>query len=595
MRFVWFMLVVAGWGIAAAEVPGIHARELASHRSIAPLAVYDNGPVAYAGEMGSPIVNKRVFGYLPYWANDTANLKYALLTDILFFSCELAASGALGDCHGWPDAAPIAEAQGYGVKVHLVVTGFDKATVLALVGSEAQKATFFAATYALVRDAGADGLNIDFEISSGDDSVAIADFFADLAGYFHSRDAALEVSAALWAVDWQDTFEIGDMGGMDHFFIMAYDYHWKGGDPGPVSPLRSGAPWATGGICVTRSYEDYAAKLGGTGLARLILGFPYYGYDWPSTSDAVPGTQTANGVAALYSAIDMTDATYDDGSGTVYKAYQSGGWHQLWFDNPDTFAQKLAFVNDNPSGGAGMWALTYDGTADDYWRELAAAFTDRVAGSAADPVIADIFPFVHESTTYYYMSDEFDAYTCDNYENSAALNEEGPEMLYELRLKGSGTLTLTLTKGEGSDAAAREDLDIHLLRSLSPDDCIDRDHLTLTAQLDAGTYYAAVDTYVNGDGVRMGGAYRLEAAWESDDDSVTVDDDSMAGDEMDDMDSVDIVDDMAEMDMVDTDMSDDSYEPISSMESIPSTDDIPVADSDSAGASGGCGCELLIN
>lgn len=586
--------------------PGIHTRELSAHRAALPLALYDNAPVARFGELGGPLVGKRVFGYMPYWTNDTENLKYALLTDILFFSCELGTSGALGDCHGWPDAAPIAEAHSYGVKVHLVVTGFDKATVLALVGSETQKATFFAATYALVHDADADGLNIDFEISSGSDSAAIADFFADLADYFHSRDATLETSAALWAVDWQDTFAIGDMGGMDHFFIMAYDYHWKGGDPGPVSPLVSHAPWSEGGICVTRSYEDYAEKLGGTGLDRLIVGLPYYGYDWPSTSAAVPGTQTANGVAALYSAIDMAGATYDDGSETVYKAYQSGGWHQLWFDTPETFAAKLSYVASTAAGGAGMWALNYDGAADDYWRELATAFTDRVAGSVADPVVADTFPFTHESNTYYYMSDAFDSYICENYENSAALNEEGPEMLYELRLKGSGTLTLTLTKGEGIDATAREDLDIHLLRSLSPDDCIDRDHITLTAQLDAGTYYAAVDTYVNGDGVRMGGGYRFEASWESDDDSLTDDgsptDDGEGG-------MLDEMDEMDEMDMVDTDMSDESYEstsstesisstddqPDESTESIPSTDDIPVTDVDDHAAFGGCGCELLTN
>ncbi|HNT28038.1 MAG TPA: glycoside hydrolase family 18 protein [bacterium] len=478
-----------------------------------------------------------MFGYLPYWTNDTRHLRYSLLSDIAFFSCELGVNGALGDCHGWPAAAPIAEAHGYGVKVHLVVTGFDKATVLDLAKSDGQKNTFFAETYAKVHDAGADGLNIDFEISSGDDSTVIAQFFNDLADYFHSRDASLEVSAALWAVDWQDTFSIGSMTGVDLFFVMAYDYHWKGGDPGPVSPLISQSPWPTGGICVTRSYDDYAAKLGDTGLERLILGFPYYGYDWPTTSDAVPGTRTANGVAALYENIDMDGAIYDTASRTVYRAYQDGGWHQRWFDTPATFAEKLAFVNDNPSGGAGMWALNYDGASDEFWHEIARAFTDDVPGPPDDPITVTAFPFAHDGNTYRYRSDSFDAYICDNQPDSAGINEEGPETVYELTIDTAGTLTATLTARAGEGATDREDLDLHLLWTLSSGDCLTRAHVSFNEHLPAGVYYLVVDSYVTADGVRKGGPYRVELSFSPDEtpDDGMPDTDTPNGDDTDEL------------------------------------------------------------
>lgn len=528
--------------IAMAGATGIHERELAAHRTVEPLRLYGPSPTLRFAEKGAPIVEKRVFGYLPYWTNDTEHLRYPLLTDIAFFSCELGVSGALGDCHGWPAAAPIAEAHAYGVKVHLVVTGFDKTTVLDLVKSTGQKNTFFAATYAKVHDAGADGLNIDFEISSGDDSAVIAQFFNDLADYFHSRDASLEVSAALWAVDWQNTFAIGSMSKMDLFFVMAYDYHWKGGEPGPVSPLISQSPWPTGGICVTRSYNDYASKLGGTGLERLVLGSPYYGYDWPTTSATVPGTKTANAVAALVKDIDMADAIYDAGSETVYRAYQDGGWHQLWFDTPETFAKKLEFVRDNPSGGAGMWALTYDGAADEFWREIAQALTAPVGGSPDDPVIVPSFPFLHDGNTYRYRSDSFDAYTCENYPNSAGINEEGPEIVYELTLDTAGTLTATLAAGAGEGAEDREDLDLHLLRTLSPGDCVTRAHVSLTEHLPAGAYYLIVDSYVTADGVRKGGPYRIEMTFSPDEtpDEGTPDTDTVAGDDHDELAADDI-------------------------------------------------------
>ncbi|HSA32746.1 MAG TPA: glycosyl hydrolase family 18 protein [bacterium] len=522
--------------IVMAGTTGIHERELAAHRSLPPLVLYDAVAIV-PRETPAPILTKRMFGYLPYWTNDTEYLRYPLLTDIAFFSCELGANGALGECHGWPAAAPIAEAHGYGVKVHLVVTGFDKTTVLDLVKSGTQKATFFAETYAKVHEAGTDGLNIDFEISSGDDSAVIAQFFNDLADYFHSRDEALEVSAALWAVDWQDTFAIGSMTQMDLFFVMAYDYHWKGGEPGPVSPLISQSPWPTGGICVTRSYDDYATKLGGTGLERLVLGFPYYGYDWPTTSDTVPGTKTANAVAALYENIDMGGEIYDDGSKTVYKAYNSGGWHQLWFDTPTTFAEKLAFVKDNPSGGAGIWALNYDGAGDEFWHEIARAFTDAVPGSTDDPITVTTFPFAHDGNTYRYRSDSFDAYTCDNQPDSAAINEEGPEIVYELTIDTAGTLTATLTAGAGEAATDREDIDLHLLRTLSPDDCLTRAHVSFTEHLAAGTYYLVADSYVTAEGVRKGGPYRVEMIFSPDEtpDGGAPDTDTLAGDDTDEL------------------------------------------------------------
>jgi len=596
---VLLILLAGSLLLAAQESPGIHERELMRYRGMPPLRLYAPAAVPRFAEKGSPLVEKRVFGYLPYWANDTTHLRYALLTDIAYFSCELGANGALGDCHGWPAAAPIAEAHAYGVKVHLAVTGFDKATVLALVNSAAQKNTFFAATYEKVTSAGADGINIDFEISSGSDSAAIAAFFRDLATYFHSRNPALLVSAAIWAVDWQNTFAIGDMTGVDYFFIMAYDYHWKGGDPGPVSPLVSHAPWPEGGICVTRSFTDYAAKLGNTGLGRLIVGFPYYGYDWPTTSAAVPGTKTANATSVTFRNIAMDMATFDAGSETVYRAYQSGGWHQLWFDTPETFAKKMAFVAAQPAGGTGMWALTYDGAGDEFWREIAAALTSPGTGTPDNPVIIAQFPFVHEGNTYLYRSDSFDVYTCEHYENSAAINEEGPEMIYRFTVKSTGTLAAALTMGEGSDPAAREDLDIHLLRSLDPNDCITRAHVSFSEPLEPGTYYLVVDSYVTSAGVRKGGAYRIEVSWngveEPDDvpdtDEIVTDEGEEGGTEGDEggdsggtVDDIEMPDYECEIGGILIDAADEDFV---------SNEDVS-DDTDTSGGVGGCGCVLAI-
>jgi len=599
VRLVFVIVLFAAFGTAAQEMPGIHARELERYRAVSPLRTYLTAPTLRFAEKGEPIVRKRVFGYLPYWANDTTHLRYPLLTDIAYFSCELGTNGALGNCHNWPSAAPIAEAHAYGVKVHLVVTGFDEDMVLSLVNSGTQKNIFFALVYEKVTSAGADGLNIDFEISSGSDSAAIAAFFRELAAYFHDRSPSLEVSAALWAVDWQNTFAIGDMSGVDLFFIMAYDYHWKGGDPGPVSPLISQSPWPSGGICVTRSFNDYAAKLGNAGLDRIIIGFPYYGYDWPTTSATVPGTKTANATAVTFQNIAMDDSTYDPGSETVYRAYQNGGWHQLWFDTPETFAKKMAFVAEKPAGGTGMWARTYDGAGDGFWREIAVALTDVGPGAADDPILIENFPFVHEGNTYFYRSDIFDAYTCDHYPNSAAINEEGPEIAYRFTVKSGGVLSVSLTKGEGSDPEAREDLDVHLLRSPDPADCITRAHVSFEESLEPGTYYLVVDSYVTDAGVRKGGAYRLEVSWDGEempdegiDEGSTDSDEEVVGDE--DAGSEEVFDETFPDHVVQPEGEEQPDDSLFLADESEMPDDALPDDGAATGSSKGCGCVLVI-
>lgn len=606
----FLIIILFTLGLYSQEEPSIHARMLEANRGVLPIAVYDGKAERMVPQNPefTPIVNKKVFGYMPYWENTTPNLKYALLTDILFFSCELASGGALGDCHSWPSAAPIAEAHKYGINVHLVITGFDTATAIAMIKSSTQKSAFFSAAYAKVNDAGADGINIDFEISSGSDSAAIAQFFNELAEYFHSRDLSYIVSAALWAVDWQDTFDIGAMDKMDYFFIMAYDYHWKGGDPGPVAPLHSNSPWPSGGICVERSFNDYLAKLGGTHPEKLILGFPYYGYKWASTSNAIPGTKSANGTAVIYDTLGDYSAyptAYDTGSDSEYKIFNASGWQQLWFDDKATLDKKYKFVNEKNAGGTGMWALNFDGQASELWAAIAQNLTAKVKGAKDDPVIIDKFPFEHTGNTYYYLSNEFNSYTCADTPNSKDIDESGPEVFYQFHTDCPGTVSIKLTAGEGSDSKAREDMDIHLLKTLSADDCLKRAHIEFTEAISAGDYFVSVDTYT-ASGTTMGGQYTVKIDFEGDDCAAVADDGEIV-DDFDFVEDIDLVDngvdeDSLDQDSLDQDSADEdrkdsdlngSTDNSESTDNSAKPDSAEIPDAITKASSEGCGCTII--
>jgi len=525
--FVCFLL-------SANLIKPVHQIELEKHIDVKPLNVYGTPMKTLDANEYAPLTEKLIFGYLPYWVNGTDHLRYSLITDLLYFSCELGSNGSLGDCHDWPESAPIDEAHKYGVRVHLVITGFDGATVQALIESEADKATFFENCWDEVNNANADGINIDFESFADTKAADLTDFFNDLGSFFHSKDSKMIVSAALPAVDWSNRWDIASMTGMDYFFLMLYDYHWGGGNPGPIAPLVSESPWSSGGICVTRSINDYIDDNGASIASKIIAGYPYYGKKWHSTDNSIPGTkvETASSVIydKVYSDYASINTEQDDGSKTPYKIWQeNSAWYQLWFDDAESLDLKFALVNEKDLGGSGMWALNYDITREDLWEKIAKNYITDRSGSFDDPIVIDSFPFTAVDNTYRYVSDKIDNYTCnENTTETSGIDEAGPEIVYQINIECDGTVTAEITDGQGGDSN-REDIDIHVLAGNTGNTCKVRADVSVATEVEKGTYYIVADSYRSGAKV-MGGPFSISVDFicdvkENDDDDDTIDED----------------------------------------------------------------------
>ena len=119
-------------------------------------------------------------------------------------------------------------------------------------------------------------------------------------------------------------------------------------------------------------------------------------------------------------------------------------------------------------------------------------------GCPADRVCVDTFPFSHSSTTTGGL-DAFDSYSC-----AWGINEAGPERIYEVELPQAGLLSATVVDGSGVD------VDVHILGSLSASDCLDRGNHAASAELEAGTAYVLVDSWVSGSGASLNGPYTLD-------------------------------------------------------------------------------------
>jgi len=112
-------------------------------------------------------------------------------------------------------------------------------------------------------------------------------------------------------------------------------------------------------------------------------------------------------------------------------------------------------------------------------------------------ICVDELPFAHAGDTTTGVS-VFDAYAC-----APQTDESGPEIVYRVEVSQAGFLTAAVTDGDGVD------VDVHLLAELDAGACVARGHHNLGAQVDAGTWWIVVDSWVDGSGVAQAGAYEL--------------------------------------------------------------------------------------
>lgn len=342
--------------------------------------------------MSIPVVQKQVMGFMPYWSTSITEMQWDLLTILAYFAAEVDPStGNLTNLHGWPSSAPIATAHANGVKVLLTATLFGATNISTFLNNASARANFINQILSQVQNAGADGVCIDFEFPGSSQRTNFTNFITDLSNAFHNNISGSLVTIATPAVDWNGAFDYNSLTNYaDYLFIMAYDYHWGGGNPGPVSPLVSEGVWTPDGICVQKTLDTYISGSSGVGDAKknkLILGLPYYGFNWPTTNNCVLGdTATGNATAILYNSAENNTQTYgknwdsgytygpDGGSWTPYYCYVSSANRQVWYDDAVSLKTKFGLANRLGLGGIGMWALNYDSGRTELWEEIRRQF-----------------------------------------------------------------------------------------------------------------------------------------------------------------------------------------------------------------------------
>ena len=336
-------------------------------------------------------LDKKVFGYHPYWMDDSyLGYHWNLLSDLCFFSYEVDAStGDPVTTHNWLTAPVVDSALANDVRVHLCVTLFSG------------HATFFSNEYAkqtltdnlinLISERNAHGINIDFEAVPSSQGVAMVEYVQELSMQVKDSLPGCLISMAIPAVDWTNIFDIEQLDeALDLFMIMGYDYYWNGSAmAGPVSPLYS----MTSGYnySLARTVSDYRQK--GLPNDKFLLGLPYYARQWPTQYPLAPSPVTGYGLALTYANVknngggyyNQENRFYEPASISSYYSFSvSDSWYQCFVAEPMDLHERYNLANYHGLAGIGIWALGYDNGYDQLWNVLADKFSTCVAPMYSD-------------------------------------------------------------------------------------------------------------------------------------------------------------------------------------------------------------------
>ncbi len=333
-----------------------------------------------------------VYGYLPYWNLNKAQIS-STLTHIAYFSLPIQADGHLLADTSSKDtgyryfARGILEdlrARAPQAKIELTLTMMGQDDIPTFLATPSATPTLLSDLRQIIAGHPISGINVDIEYIRAVDETKRAQFSAFMKTLYTSlktTNPSLHISVAVLA-DSAERLRLTDIKAIapytDHIVIMAYDFHRKSSQTsGANAPLYGGSDelWGKNIMSSAKMFTDIVPA------SKLILGVPFYGYEWSVTgSNPYNFTLPDSGAVATYERITKLLASgkatrhWDETSFTPYLLYMDKGKkQQIYYEDAQSLKYKLELVKQAGFGGIAIWALGYEGQTQELWNTIQTA------------------------------------------------------------------------------------------------------------------------------------------------------------------------------------------------------------------------------
>ncbi|OGK38677.1 hypothetical protein A3F03_03555 [Candidatus Roizmanbacteria bacterium RIFCSPHIGHO2_12_FULL_41_11] len=333
---------------------------------------------------------KEVIGFLPSWMiAKEVKIEPRNLTQIIYFGLGANEQGELVKYDSQGNAlvewtyftsdyfkALREEAKYSKTKMLLAITNFDNTSIDTLTSNPTAVDRLIGQLKAIIADYQLDGINLNFEYVSDTDfpTAKYLNLFLEKLTQELKKDKqnliiSFDVNAtALMRDGAYDMVKIGEL--VDEVILMGYDYHRVNSSvAGPVAPIA--------GEANEHSIQESLRSLAGrVPYDKVVLGLPFYGYEWQTLNKTHKSiTVTNTGALATYKRVKELIAArsdlqihWDELAESPWLTYnQSGAVKQIYYENERSMTKKLELVNSKKMAGMAIWALGYEGEYPDLW------------------------------------------------------------------------------------------------------------------------------------------------------------------------------------------------------------------------------------
>lgn len=354
-------LLAAGLAGTAAQFPDPAGRNPAGPDPVrAAAARPDPAPRTPVAPSRAAAPARTVSGWLPYWDQEGAYADALTHADQLHtvspFWYQAVSAGRVDGHPGAGERRVIDGLHAAGVKVVPTVMETMKPGALgAILTSPTRRATHVRTLLALAGSRDYDGLDLDYEslAAAGDATyrevrAGYAKLVEDLCRGLRALDKQCVITVSPKTATTGRIWDYAAIGrAADRMRIMAYDYHWKGGKPGP--------------LCSPQWYDEILRIATAEVPAdKIEVGLPAYGWDWPADGGSRAKHVTWKEAEALRLAKNVP-YELDPASRTPHFSYQDGERRrEVWYQDARGVAEHLPVLRKYGVANTALWALNFE-------------------------------------------------------------------------------------------------------------------------------------------------------------------------------------------------------------------------------------------